>query len=102
MYAPIATLQLPPSTHVDDARSDAYPDWVDIEAITRKHGVSDDDMLHALLHHWRGFETDVTMFIGPSANGEPLEVGVVDDSDGVAIIHAMQARSKFLKGWWTP
>lgn len=38
--------------------------------------------------HWRGFETDdpdVTMFIGPSTNGEPLEVGVVDDVDGVAI-----------------
>jgi hypothetical protein len=53
----------------------------------------------------RGFETDdadVTMFIGPSASGEPLEVGVVDDADGVAIIHAMPARSKFLKGWWTP
>jgi hypothetical protein len=42
------------------------------------------------------------MFIGPSSNGEPLEVGVVDDADGVAIIHAMSARSKFLKGWWTP
>jgi hypothetical protein len=38
------------------------------------------------------------MFIGPSANGEPLEVVVVDDADGVAIIHAMPARSKFLKG----
>jgi hypothetical protein len=49
---------------------------VDIEASARKHGVSDDDMLHALRHHWRGFETDdadVTMFIGPSSNGEPLE-----------------------------
>ncbi len=47
------------------------------KAGARKHGVSDDDMLHALRHHWRGFETDdpdVTMFIGPSANGEPLEV----------------------------
>ena len=43
---------------------------VDIEAGARKHGVSDDDMLHALRHHCRGFETDdpdVTMFIGPSA-----------------------------------
>ena len=78
---------------------------MDIEASAHKHGVSDDDMFHALRHHWRGFETDdpdVTMFIGPSANAEPLEVGVVDDADGVAIIHAMPARSKFLKGWWTP
>ena len=61
-------------------------------------------MLHALRHHWRAFETDdpdVTMFVGPSSDAQPLEVGVVND-DGVAIIHAMPARSKFLKGWWTP
>lgn len=78
---------------------------MDIEASARKHGVSDDDMLHALRHHWRAFDTadaDVTMFIGPSTNAQPLEVGVLNDDDGVAIIHAMSARAKFLKGWWTP
>jgi hypothetical protein len=78
---------------------------VDIEASARKHGVSDDDMLHALRHHWRAFETDhpdVTMFIGPSGAGAPLEVGVVSDDDGTAVIHAMRARPKFLEGWWTP
>jgi hypothetical protein len=78
---------------------------VGIEASARKHGVSDDDMLHGLRHHWRGCETDdpdVTMFIGPSANGEPSEIGVVDDADGIAIIQAMPARTKVLKGWWTP
>ncbi len=78
---------------------------VDIEASARKHGVSDDDMLHAFRHHWRAFETDdpdVTMFIGPSTTSAPLEVGVVTDDDGVAIIHAMPARNKFLTGWWTP
>ena len=78
---------------------------MDIEASARKHGVADDDMLHALRHHRRAFETDdpdVTMFVGPSSDTQPLEVGVVNDDDGVAIIHAMPARSKFLKGWWTP
>jgi hypothetical protein len=38
---------------------------VDIEASARKHGVSDDNMLQAIRHDWRGFETDdpdVTMF----------------------------------------
>ncbi len=77
---------------------------MDIEASARKHGVNDDDMLHALRHHWRAFETDdpaVTMFIGPSTSTAPLEVGVVTDADGVAIIHAMPAREKFLTGWWT-
>ena len=73
---------------------------MDIEASARKHGVSDDDMLHALRHHWRAFETDddaVTMFIGPSTSADPLEVGVVIDDDGTAVIHAMRARPKFLK-----
>ena len=77
---------------------------MDIEASARKHGVSDDDMLHAVRHHWRAFETDdadVTMFIGPATTAAPLEVGVVTDDDGVAIIHAMPARDKFLVGWWS-
>jgi hypothetical protein len=41
------------------------------------------------------------MFVGPSMTGEPLEVGVVTDEDGTAVIHAMVARAKFLKGWIT-
>lgn len=78
---------------------------MDIEASARKHGVRDDDMIHALRNHWRAFETDdpaVTMFIGPSTAAEPLEIGVIDDEEGTAVIHAMPARAKFLKGWWTP
>ncbi|MCB0975636.1 MAG: hypothetical protein KDB86_13945 [Actinobacteria bacterium] len=62
-------------------------------------------MLHAVRLHWRAFQTDdptVNMLIGPSQNGEPLEIGVVIDANGTAIIHAMRARPKFLKGWWTP
>ena len=80
-----------------------YRAEADIETSARKHGVSDEDMIHALRHHWRAFETDdpaVTMFVGPSTSAEPLEVGVVTDQEGTAIIHAMAARSKFLKGWW--
>ncbi len=74
-----------------------------VEASARKHDVPDEDMLHALRHHWRAYETDdpdVTMFIGPSTTTEPLEVAVVADDEGTAIIHAMKAREKFLKGWW--
>ncbi|MFV0306546.1 MAG: hypothetical protein ACK5OX_02245 [Desertimonas sp.] len=76
-----------------------------IQASARKHGVSDDSMLHAFRHHWRAFETDdpdVTMFIGPSTTSAPLEVGVVTDDDGVAIIHATAVREKFLTGSWRP
>ena len=78
---------------------------VDIEASARKHGVADDDMMHAVRNHWRAFETDdpaVTMYIGPATTAEPLEVGVVDDDQGTAVIHAMSARQKFLTGWWRP
>ena len=77
---------------------------VDIEASARKHGVSDEDMIHALRNHWQAFETDdaaVTMLIGPSTTGLPLEIGVVTDDEGTAVIHAMDARPKFLKGWWS-
>jgi len=77
---------------------------VDIEPSARKHGVHDEDMLHAFRHHLRAFATSdasVTMFIGPSRTGDQLEVGVVVDDEGEAIIHAMPARRKFLKGWWT-
>ena len=77
---------------------------MDIEPSARKHGVTDDDMFHAFRNYWRAFETndpDVTMFIGPTQSGDPLEIGVVIDDDGVAVIHAMRARPKFLKGWWS-
>ena len=89
------------STCVDGRSVRRYALGVDIEASARKHGVSDDDMLHALRHHWQAFETNddaVTMFIGPSTSAEPLEVGVVTDDDGTAVIHAMRARPKFLRG----
>ena len=77
---------------------------MDIDPHARKHGVPNDDMRNVFKHHWRAFDTDdpdVTMFIGPSTTGAPLEVGAVVDADGVAIIHAMPARPKFLKGWWS-
>lgn len=76
---------------------------MDIERSARKHGVIDDDMVHAFRNHWKAYETDdpaVTMFIGPDQRGEPLEIGVIIDDLGVAIIHAMPARPKFLRGWW--
>ena len=74
---------------------------MEIEASARRHGIYDEDMLHAWRHHWQAFETDdpaVTMFIGPSLTAEPLEVGVVTDEEGIAIIHAMAARPKLLRG----
>lgn len=75
-----------------------------IDASARKHGVLDADVLHGVRHHWREFSTDdgeVSLMVGPGRNGAPLEVAVVDSIDGLVVIHAMSARAKFLKGWWT-
>ena len=73
---------------------------MEIEASARKRGVADEDILHALRNALAAFETDdpaVTMFIGPSRSAQILEIGVVVDTEGVAIIHAMEARPKFLE-----
>ncbi len=64
----------------------------------RKHGVHDDDMLHAYRNPIRIFELDdLTMLIGPDTAGRLLEVGVAT-ADGIGfIVHAMPARDKFLR-----
>ena len=72
---------------------------VEIEESARRHGVRDGDMLHARRHHWLRIHTEdarVNILIGPSTTGEPLEIAVVSDEAGEAIIHAMSARRKFL------
>ena len=46
----------------------------------RKHGISDEDMLHALRNPVRAEYVDegFTMFTGPAQDGTLLEIGVVD------------------------
>lgn len=66
----------------------------------RKHGIADDDILHALRNHIRAFgvEEGVTMVIGPAVDAQPLEIGLVESADGdLLVIHAMVAREKFLR-----
>jgi hypothetical protein len=65
----------------------------------RKHGVGDDDILHAYNRPIRIEELDegMLMFIGPSQAGELLEIGVVVGSDRPVIVHAMEARPKYLR-----
>ncbi len=67
-------------------------------ASARKHGISDDDMLHAYRNPMRIFDIDdLTMLIGSDNSGRMLEVGVAV-GDGVEfIVHAMSARHKFLR-----
>ena len=69
-----------------------------ILASARKHGVTDDDILHAYQHPLRVLQLDdLTMLIGPDLSARLLEIGV-STSDGIDfIVHAMPARPKFIR-----
>jgi hypothetical protein len=64
----------------------------------RKHGISDDDMLHAYRNPIRAFAVDdLVMLVGPDRAGRLLEIGVAD-ADGLDfIVHAMPARPKYVR-----
>lgn len=64
----------------------------------RKHGVHDDDIIHAYRHPTRVLQLDdLVMLIGPSRSGQLLEIGV-SRADGIDfIIHAMPVRAKFIR-----
>jgi hypothetical protein len=65
----------------------------------RNHSVADEDMLHAFRNPVRDFDADegFTMLLGPARDATLLEVGVVDGDDGPVIVHAMKARTKYLR-----
>jgi len=67
-----------------------------ILASARKHGVTDNDMLHAYRNPIRIFDLDdLVMLVGADNNGRPLEVGVATAEGVEFIVHAMPARPKF-------
>lgn len=64
----------------------------------RRHGLPDDDMLHAYFHPVRVFQLDdLVMLIGPSTSGALIEIGISASVDRDVIVHAMSARSKFTR-----
>ena len=65
----------------------------------RKHGIHDDDMIHAFNNPIFVDELDegFTMFVGADSAANLLEIGVVDTGDGPIIVHAMSARPKYLR-----
>ncbi|MBA3418624.1 MAG: hypothetical protein H0U09_08000 [Geodermatophilaceae bacterium] len=65
----------------------------------RKHGVSDEDMLHAYANPIRVFELDdgLTMIIGGNLAAIIYEIGVVEGTTASVIVHAMRARDKYLR-----
>jgi hypothetical protein len=70
-----------------------------IATSARKHGIHDDDMIHAFNHPILVDDLDdgLTIFVGADTAGNLLEVGVIDSSDGPIVIHAMPARSKYVR-----
>lgn len=64
----------------------------------RKHGISDDDMLHAYRNPIRVFDLDdLIMLIGPDKSARLVEIGVARSEGIDFIVHAMTARRKFLE-----
>ncbi len=69
-----------------------------ILASARKHGIFDDDMLHAYRNPIRVFDIDdLTMLIGPDASARLLEIGVARVEGIDFVVHAMPARLKFVE-----
>ncbi|MCA1735757.1 MAG: hypothetical protein LC739_06520 [Actinobacteria bacterium] len=64
----------------------------------RKHGIDDDDMLHAYRNPIRIFDLgDLTMLIGSDQHGRLLEIGIAEAEGLELIVHAMPARDKFVR-----
>ena len=69
-----------------------------ILASARKHGIDDEDMLHAYRNPIRVFDLDdLTMLIGPDTATRLLEIGVAEAEGVEFIVHAMATRPKFLE-----
>ncbi len=63
-----------------------------------KHGVSEEDIRHAVRNAMRRIDLgeDLTMLIGPAADGSLLEIGVLDlEGEDPVVIQAMELSAKF-------
>lgn len=64
-----------------------------------KHGLTEDEILHAYRNPLRAWDLGdgFTMLIGANRAAIILEIGWVQGSTAVVIVHAMRAREKFLR-----
>lgn len=71
-------------------------DWLVLPP-ANKHGVLDEDIVHAIDHYLRVWEQEdgMTLFIGPDRVGRVLEVGAIAWFGLDAVVHAMPARDKY-------
>jgi hypothetical protein len=65
----------------------------------RRHGVDDETIRHAFNNPIRAYDLDdgFTMLVGSDPAGNLYEIGVVDSEDGPVVVHAMEARPRFLR-----
>lgn len=74
---------------------------VEILQSARKHGISDDDIRHGFDNAVAAItapdQPDFTMIVGADSNGQLLEIGVLAADDNDYVIHAMQARTRYVK-----
>ena len=70
-----------------------------IIASARKHGLADDDILHAFNHpiSYEDLDDGLVMIIGPTRSAHLIELGFIDTDHGPVIVHAMTARRKYLR-----
>jgi hypothetical protein len=71
-----------------------------IASSARKHGVEDEDLLHAYRNAIDAYalEEGLIMLVGPALTGALLEIGVARSEEGTSVIvHAMEARPRFLR-----
>jgi hypothetical protein len=70
---------------------------MEIADSARRHGISDEDILHAVDHPVApiAVRSDRVLFIGATQTGELLEIVVIDPDDNPAVIHADICRPKF-------
>jgi hypothetical protein len=77
-----------------------YNKRVEIHASARKHGVADQDTLHAIDHALAledaGEDPDRWLLIGPDTAGNLLEVVIMITAEGTQlVIHAMPMRDQY-------
>ncbi len=65
----------------------------------RRHGVEDEDILHAYFDPIRLYQLDddLQMWIGPDRSARMLEIGVVEQELTVTVVHAMKARQEYVR-----
>lgn len=63
-----------------------------------RHGLSEETIVHAFNNPIRVEDIDegLTMLVGPDSAGNLYEIGVVSADEGPVIVHAMEARAKYL------